>query len=156
MNGQRAPARGGWGRSLARLATLYALFAAIATGANLGAQAAVHAVLPPTQGAAGPAYWAALVFGTGVGLVVKYLLDKRWIFDDRSRGLAAHGRRFSLYTLMGVATTAIFWGTQTAFFVAFGTEAALYVGGALGLGVGYVVKYCLDRRFVFGAAGAPA
>jgi putative flippase GtrA len=155
MKGQGAPARGGRRRLLARLATLYALFAAVATGANLGAQAAVHAVLPPAPGAAGLAYWAALVFGTGVGLVVKYLLDKRWIFDDRSRGLAAHGRRFSLYTLMGVATTAIFWGTQTAFFVGFGTEAALHLGGALGLGLGYVVKYRLDRRFVFAPADAP-
>lgn len=156
MMRQGASAHGGRVRSFARLATLYALFAAIATGANLGAQAAVHAVVPPAQGATGAAYWVALVFGTGVGLVVKYLLDKRWIFDDRSRGLAAHGRRFSLYTLMGVATTAIFWGTQTAFFVAFGTQAALYAGGAGGLGVGYLVKYLLDRRFVFRAAGAPA
>ena len=112
-------------------------------------QAACHAVLPPEPGRIGLAYWAALIAGTGVGLVVKYLLDKRWIFADTSRGVAAHGRRFSLYTLMGVATTAIFWGTQSAFFLVWQSEAALYLGGALGLAAGYTVKYRLDRRFVF-------
>ncbi len=132
-----------------RLAALYAAFGAVATVANLGAQALVHAALPPQAEAIGAGYWLALVFGTGVGLVVKYLLDKRWIFLDASTGLAAHGRRFSLYTVMGLFTTAIFWGTQTVFFLLTDSRAMLYLGGALGLAVGYVVKYHLDRRFVF-------
>jgi putative flippase GtrA len=136
--------------SLARLASLYALFAAAATAANLAAQSALRALLAGgAVEATGPVYWTALAAGTGVGLVVKYLLDKRWIFDDRSRGAAAHGRRFSLYTLMGAATTVVFWGTQTAFLLIWESETALWAGGALGLGVGYVIKYRLDKRFVF-------
>lgn len=136
-------------RVTAGIVVLYALFGAVSTGANLLAQAAVHGVWAPAPGSADLAYWFALCVGTGVGLVVKYLLDKRWIFRDRSAGLAAHGRRFSLYTAMGLFTTVIFWGTQTAFFLTWGTQAALYLGGALGLAVGYVVKYNLDKRFVF-------
>ncbi|MEM7506137.1 MAG: GtrA family protein [Pseudomonadota bacterium] len=138
--------------SLARLTLLYSAFAALATMANLGAQWMSHQILPPDAGAPGIAYWGALAMGTGVGLVVKYLLDKRWIFFDRSTGAAAHGKRFGLYTLMGVATTVIFWGMQTGFFMLWGTEAMLYLGGALGLAIGYVVKYQLDRRFVFTSA----
>ncbi|MFD1195080.1 GtrA family protein [Seohaeicola saemankumensis] len=137
-----------------RIAVFYILFGILAAAANLGAQALVHAVLPPLAGLGGIAYWVALVFGTGVGLVVKYLLDKRWIFFDTSRGLAAHGRQFSLYTLMGVATTVIFWGVQSIAFAIFGTRLMLYVGGAVGLAIGYVVKYRLDKRFVFGPAQA--
>lgn len=132
-----------------RIAVLYVLFAVLATASNLAAQAMVHVFAPPQAGLAGLAYWGALAFGTGVGLVVKYILDKRWIFFDASRGLAAHGRRFSLYTLMGIATTVIFWGVQSAAFAIFGTRLMLYVGGALGLAIGYVVKYWLDKRFVF-------
>ncbi len=90
-----------------------------------------------------------MVTGTAIGLVVKYLLDKRWIFDDRATGLAAHGRRFSLYTAMGLVTTAIFWATETAFWLTWGTHLAREVGAVLGLAVGYWVKYHLDRRFVF-------
>lgn len=140
----------------ARLAALYALFAAVATGTNLGAQAAMRALLPAETGAPGPVYWTALCVGTGVGLVVKYLLDKRWIFRDRTTGMGVHTRKFSLYTAMGLATTAVFWGVQTGFFLVWRTEALLYAGGALGLAIGYVLKYRLDKRFVFTAEAAPA
>jgi putative flippase GtrA len=136
-----------------RLAVLYAGFGVVATAANLGVQVVLHGLLPPGQGA-GVAYWLALAAGTGAGLVIKYVLDKRWIFADPSAGIASHGRMFSLYTLMGVASTGIFWGTQTAFFLATGSLAMLYLGGALGLAVGYWVKYRLDRRFVFTAGTA--
>ena len=135
--------------SLARLATLYALFGVIATASNLGAQAVVHEVLELHAGKLGWVYWLALGFGTGVGLVIKYVLDKRWIFFDRSTGAAAHGKRFALYTTMGLATTVIFWGMQTSFFLIWDTESMLYLGGGLGLAIGYVVKYHLDKMYVF-------
>lgn len=123
----------------------YVAFAVVATLANLGTQ---RLVLASEVGA--PSYIAALIAGTLVGLVVKYLLDKRWIFADLSTGLAAHGRKFSLYTLMGVATTLIFWGTETIFWLAWQTHSAREAGAVLGLAIGYAVKYQLDRRFVFG------
>ena len=132
-----------------KIVSLYLLFAVFATLANLGAQAAVHMVLPPSHGIYGISYWVALGIGTCVGLLVKYFLDKRWIFFDMSKGFAAHRRRFSLYTIMGLATTAIFWGIQSSFFIIFGSRSMLYFGGAVGLAIGYIVKYQLDRRFVF-------
>jgi putative flippase GtrA len=126
----------------------YAVFALVATGANLASQALTFRVVP-----AGPLHLpAGLAVGTGVGLVVKYALDKRWIFFDRESGIAAHGRKFTLYALMGVATTVIFWGTELGFEWASDHAAARYVGGALGLAIGYLVKYRLDRRFVFRGA----
>lgn len=122
----------------------YAAFAVAATLANLGAQRVVLAIDE------GPRGFAAAVFaGTLVGLVLKYLLDKRWIFEDRTSGAAAHGRKFTLYTAMGIATTAIFWATETAFWIIWGTDLARETGAVLGLTVGYVIKYRLDRRFVF-------
>lgn len=122
----------------------YTLFAVVATLANLGAQRLV------LLGGEGRGHFiAAVLAGTAVGLVVKYALDKRWIFADRETGLRAHGRKFGLYTLMGLVTTAIFWATETAFWLAFGTHAAREGGAILGLAVGYVVKYQLDRRYVF-------
>ena len=125
----------------------YAAFAALAVLANLAAQRLVLA------SGEGPAHFAlAMGFGTLAGLVVKYHLDKRWIFYDTASGLAAQGRQFSLYTAMGLVTTAIFWGTETAFWAIWQTHPAREAGAILGLAVGYVVKYHLDRRFVFGAA----
>ncbi len=126
----------------------YSLFAVIATLANLGAQ---RLVLAGGEDAA--RFILAVLAGTAAGLVVKYALDKRWIFFDRATGLRAHGRRFSLYTLMGVFTTAIFWATETAFWVIWQTHLAREAGAVLGLAVGYWVKYRLDRRFVFTRPG---
>jgi putative flippase GtrA len=122
----------------------YSAFAVLATLANLGTQ---RAVLAGGDGAA--LFAAAVVAGTAVGLVVKYLLDKRWIFFDTERGLKAHGRKFSLYTAMGLVTTAIFWGSETAFWLIWKTDPMRELGAVIGLAVGYVVKYNLDRRFVF-------
>lgn len=133
----------------------YIAFAVVATLANLLIQRTVLGTLLP--GAPG-SYQLALFAGTLVGLVVKYLLDKRWIFHDFSQGIAAHGKRFPLYVLMGVATTAIFWSAETAFWMTWHTQAARELGAVLGLSVGYFVKYRLDRRFVFSASakGLPA
>ena len=61
--------------SPATLALRYAGFAAVATIANLGAQ---RIVLAWGDGAA--LFALAVATGSGVGLVVKYILDKRWIF----------------------------------------------------------------------------
>ncbi|MCR9180540.1 MAG: GtrA family protein [Erythrobacteraceae bacterium] len=131
----------------------YIAFAVIATLANLAVQRLVLAVPEPQ---AALAYPLALGAGTLAGLVIKYLLDKRWIFHDFSQGVEAHGKRFSLYALMGVATTAIFWGTETVFWLTCQTHAARELGAVLGLGIGYVVKYRLDRRFVFTTGGSAA
>ena len=94
-------------------------------------------------------FFAAVLVGTLVGLVIKYVLDKRWIFFDVGTGLKQHGRKFGLYTAMGLITTAIFWSTESAFWFIWRTEAMRELGAVLGLTVGYVVKYQLDRRFVF-------
>lgn len=128
----------------AEIALRYTAFAVIATLANLGAQRAVLS-LSDMPGALA----AAILAGTAAGLVVKYVLDKKWIFYDDSRGVAAHGRKFSLYTAMGVITTMIFWGFETAFWLIWRTDAMREAGAVIGLAIGYAIKYELDRRFVF-------
>lgn len=132
-----------------KMAALYLGFAVMATASNLSAQAVIHGVWPPQ----GLAYWVALAFGTGVGLVVKYALDKRFIFFNQNTD---HIRQFSRYSLTGVATTAIFWGLQTGFYLIWDSRTALYLGGALGLGIGYFIKYQLDKRYVFDHVEDPA
>lgn len=122
----------------------YGAFAAIATTANLSAQKFVLATIDVEFRLV-----LAMLVGTGVGLVAKYILDKRWIFFDTSRGIASQGKNFALYSATGVVTTLIFWATETAFWLAWQTDLMLLVGAAIGLLIGYLVKYKLDRRFVF-------
>lgn len=129
-----------------RLIVTYAILALIATAANIGSQdlairiyhESVYAVL------------VSLGVGTGVGLVVKYVLDKRYIFRFRARDIAHDGKTFALYSLMGLATTVIFWGFEMGFDYLFQTKEWRYIGGIIGLALGYVTKYRLDKHFVFG------
>ncbi|RBI76908.1 GtrA family protein [Roseovarius sp. TE539] len=125
----------------------YAAFAVIATLANLAVQRMVLALSGPMS--PGMALALAIGAGTIAGLLIKYVLDKRWIFLDLSTGLATHGRKFALYTAMGVVTTCIFWGTETLFWWIWRSDPMREAGAVLGLTVGYVVKYNLDRRYVF-------
>jgi putative flippase GtrA len=132
----------------------YGAFALVAVLVNLATQ---RAVLSLGWSAPGLGLATAIAAGTLTGLVVKYALDKRWIFFDRETGLALHGRKFTLYTAMGIVTTALFWGSETAFWLIWGTDAMREAGAVLGLAVGYATKYQLDRRFVFApAARGPA
>ncbi len=139
--------------SLQTLVFRYTAFAVLATLANLATQRLVLAWVGSGRG-----FVIAVLAGTLAGLVLKYLLDKRWIFADTSTGARTHGRKFTLYTVMGVLTTAIFWGTETAFWLIWQTDAMRETGAVLGLTIGYVIKYQLDRRFVFTDArmGRPA
>lgn len=130
--------------TLPTLILRYSVFAVIATLANLSTQRLLLA-----EGTTGSHFVGAVAAGTIVGLVIKYLLDKWWIFYDRGTGLKAHGRKFALYTIIGVATTGLFWGTETIFWLTWQTDLMRELGAVLGLAAGYVIKYNLDRRFVF-------
>ena len=130
--------------SRASIAFRYTLFAAIATIANVVAQAVTFNVVPFSP------LTISMLCGTLVGLVVKYVLDKRWIFFDSWSGYSGEARKMSLYSLFGVFTTFVFWATELAFLAIWHTEFAKYLGAVVGLAVGYTAKYLLDRSFVFG------
>lgn len=130
-----------------RVAALYALFAMLSIVVNIATQAFVVAILEHRW-----AIPASVLAGTATGLVTKYILDKRWIFSHVSKDHLHEARTFLLYTLMGVLTTLVFWGTEYLFHLVFQGDAMRYLGGVVGLSIGYAMKYRLDRRFVFGAA----
>lgn len=131
-------------KGVARIALLYALFAALATAANLASQALVIAVYSGQHAIA-----LSIAVGTLVGLPIKYVLEKQWIFNFRSESLGHDSRLFLLYAFLGVFTTLLFWGIEYAFHLAFGTDLMRYLGGAIGLSLGYWIKYHLDKKFVF-------
>ena len=132
-----------------KLAIKYAIFALIATAANIGAQDLSIRAYSGTFG-----ILASVIVGTGVGLVVKYLLDKRYIFRFRARSAAHDTQTFALYTVMGLATTVVFWGFEFGFHHLFETREMRYLGGIIGLAIGYLTKYHLDKRYVFRTEGA--
>lgn len=126
------------------IAVKYILFAIISTLLNLSFQ---YVSFNAYEGMG--SLYVAMFLGTLAGLVSKYILDKRYIFKYVSKGKSDDAVKFILYTLMGASTTAIFWGAEIAFDAIVGGEYAKYIGATIGLSIGYVTKYFLDKRFVF-------
>ena len=93
--------------------------------------------------------YVAMFFGTLAGLIAKYILDKKFIFYHAPKDKKDDAKKFALYSLMGVFTTIIFWGTEITFDALFQNPSAKYIGAVIGLSVGYVIKYFLDKKYVF-------
>jgi putative flippase GtrA len=127
------------------VATKYIIFAIISTFVNIFLQYTSFAIYDGFL-----SLYVAISFGTLGGLIVKYILDKKYIFNYEVKTKKEDGQKFALYSLMGVFTTLIFWGFEIGFDMVFGGEMAKYAGGTIGLAIGYITKYQLDKRFVFG------
>ncbi len=93
--------------------------------------------------------YVAIFFGNAAGLVFKFIADKYWVFDDVDPSLVANSKKFALYAFFGVFTTLLFWGFELAFHYAFQSVVMTNVGAVLGLCVGYVIKYNLDKHVTF-------
>ena len=93
--------------------------------------------------------YVAMFLGTLTGLATKYILDKKFIFYHTPKDKKDDAKKFMFYSFMGVFTTIIFWGTEIAFDILFTEPNARYIGAVLGLTIGYIIKYFLDKKYVF-------
>jgi putative flippase GtrA len=123
----------------------YAIFAVAAIVINLLSQNAVMLVL----GKVWIGIYVAILTGNASGLIFKFIADKYWVFEDSEATLTGNSRKFALYAAFGIATTAIFWVVELLFHYLFGTVFMTNVGAVLGLCIGYIVKYNLDKRVTF-------
>ncbi|WP_435170244.1 GtrA family protein [Falsirhodobacter sp. 1013] len=130
------------------IASRYVFFAVISTLVNFGTQELTIGLTPVAPLA------LSIFAGTLAGFAVKYVLDKRWIFYDGYTTHAGEARKVALYGVFSIFTTLVFWGFEITFWTVWQTDIAKYTGGAIGLALGYMAKFTLDRRFVFATAAA--
>ena len=131
-------------KTATRISVLYTLFAVITSVINVGSQILSIWIYK------GPlAVDISILVGTAMGLPLRYFLEKRYIFNFTSKNLVHDGKLFVYYSAMGVITTLIFWGTEYAFHLIYDTEFMRYLGGIIGLSIGFYVKYQLDKKYVF-------
>ena len=126
------------------LAFRYAAFAGIATMLNILAQDVTTRLYDGTS-----CLYVSMFVGTLTGLLFKYFMDKRYIFYYSATNLTEDGQKFVLYSCMGILTTLFFWGVELLFEYYFHTKGLRYLGGVIGLSIGYWIKYQLDKHFVF-------
>jgi hypothetical protein len=131
-------------KKAAKIAVLYTLFAVLSTAINIGSQMLSIWIYE------GPlSVEISILVGTVMGLPLRYFLEKRYIFNFTSKNLVHDGKLFVFYSAMGVITTLIFWGTEYAFHLIYDTDFMRYLGGIIGLSIGFYVKYQLDKKYVF-------
>lgn len=131
-------------KTATKIAVLYTLFAVLSTAINIGSQMLSIWIYK------GPlSVEISILVGTIMGLPLRYFLEKRYIFNFTSKNLVHDGKLFVFYSAMGVITTLIFWGTEYAFHLIYDTDFMRYLGGIIGLSIGFYVKYQLDKKYVF-------
>jgi putative flippase GtrA len=131
-------------KSATKIAVLYSLFAGLSRVVHIGSQMLSMLIYSGVY-----AVKISIFIGTFAGLPLRYFLEKSYIFSFQSKNIKHEGQLFILYGFMGIFTTVIFWGTEYAFHLIFTIDVMRYIGGVLGLTIGYYVKYQLDKRFVF-------
>ena len=125
------------------IATRYILFAILSTLVNLFSQFLTFAILDYEYET-----YIAIANGTIAGLLVKYLLDKYYIFNLNVKEYSS-SNTFVPYILTSILTTIIFWFTELWFINYIQIPYTEYIGAIVGLSMGYTLKYFLDRDFVF-------
>jgi hypothetical protein len=131
-------------RKKVEVATLYTLFAAFSTVINICVQMisiwlykGLHAVE------------VSVLVGTVISFPLRYFLEKRYIFAFMTIKISQDGQLFVLYGLMSIFTTAIFWIVEYIFQLVWGIDTMRYIGGIIGLMIGFYFKYYLDKKYVF-------
>ena len=123
---------------------LYIYFAIIATIINIFSQYLVFELYENQY-----TIYFAIIIGTTLGLISKYIMDKVYIFKYDSANIYDYSKNFIAYVITGIFTTLIFWSFEFSFYILFDDEIAKYIGAIIGLSIGYTVKYILDKNFVF-------
>jgi putative flippase GtrA len=126
------------------IAVWYIIFAAISTIVNISLQYISFMLYNGFL-----SLYVAMFIGTLSGLVVKYVLDKKYIFFYKTKTHVENTKKFILYSFLGIFTTVIFWGFEISFDYFFESNYAKYFGAIIGLTIGYITKYSLDKKFVF-------
>ncbi len=120
---------------------LYGAFAAVAIALNVLVQRLVFVIHDGNA-----TIFIAMTAGAVVALVVKYLLDRTFIFAMKTGPKAGE---FLRYALTGGAITLIYFVVEYIIWITYRTEAARDIGIVLGMITGYGVKFLIDRKYVF-------
>jgi putative flippase GtrA len=131
-------------KTATKINVLYTLFVVLYTAINIGSQMLSIWIYK------GPlSVEISILVGTVMGLPLSYFLEKRCIFRITNKNLVHDENLFVFYKAMSVITTIIFWGTEYAFHLIYDTDFMRYLGGIIGLSIGFYVKYQLDKKYVF-------
>ncbi len=122
---------------------IYVTCVVVSSVANYVAQESFYWVWPQVE--------IAMFFGSGVALVVKYALVRKYAFAFKPRDHKHEAQTFFIYGLLGCLTAVMFWGTVLGFHYLVPIIYSRQIGTVVGLLVCGYVKFVWDRDYVFKA-----
>lgn len=122
---------------------IYVVCVVISSIANYVAQESFYWQWPHVE--------VAMLFGTAVALVVKYILVKKYAFAFKPRNRVHEAKVFFVYGSLGALTTFLFWGIELGFHYYIITPYSRQIGTVVGLVVCGYIKFVMDRDYVFNA-----
>ena len=96
---------------------LYILFAIIAMSINIYSQYLIFIIYITEH-----TIYIAMLIGTTLGLISKYLMDKIYIFKYQINTLYDYSKNFAAYVFTGFFTTLIFWSFEYSFYILFDND----------------------------------
>jgi peptidoglycan biosynthesis protein MviN/MurJ (putative lipid II flippase) len=121
----------------------YILFAILATTVNIFFQYLSFLLIDHKY-----ELYIAILNGTILGMILKYYLDKNFIFYYVKKEFN-NKNIFLLYIFTSIFTTIIFWAIELWFSYYVNITYSEYLGALVGLTLGYSLKYILDKHLVF-------
>ena len=121
----------------------YILFAILATTVNIFFQYLSFLLIDHKY-----ELYIAILNGTILGMILKYYLDKNYIFYYVKKKFN-NKNIFLLYIFTSIFTTIIFWAIELWFSYHVNIAYSEYLGALVGLTLGYSLKYILDKHLVF-------
>jgi len=121
----------------------YILFAILATTVNIFFQYLSFLLIDHKY-----ELYIAMLNGTILGMILKYYLDKNFIFYYVKKEFN-NKNIFLLYIFTSIFTTIIFWAIELWFSYYVNINYSEYLGALVGLTLGYSLKYLLDKQLVF-------
>jgi peptidoglycan biosynthesis protein MviN/MurJ (putative lipid II flippase) len=121
----------------------YILFAILATTVNIFFQYLSFLLIDHKY-----ELYIAMLNGTILGMILKYYLDKNFIFYYVKKEFN-NKNIFLLYIFTSIFTTIIFWAIELWFSYYVNINYSEYIGALVGLTLGYSLKYLLDKQLVF-------
>ena len=92
--------------------------------------------------------YIAILNGTILGMILKYYLDKNYIFYYVKKKFN-NKNIFLLYIFTSIFTTIIFLAIELWFSYYVNINYSEYIGALVGLTLGYSLKNLLDKQLVF-------
>lgn len=121
----------------------YILFAILATTVNIFFQYLSFLLIDHKY-----ELYIAMLNGTILGMILKYYLDKNFIFYYVKKEFN-NKNIFLLYIFTSIFTTIVFWAIELWFSYYVNINYSEYLGALVGLTLGYSLKYLLDKQLVF-------